>query len=150
MNFKDIIILALAEDVGDGDHSSMASISEFERGAMELIAKEEGIIAGIEIAENVFHIVDPKLQVCKLLQDGDEIKPGDKVLTVEGKVISMLTAERTVLNFLQRMSGIATLTHEWDSRLLGTKTKLLDTRKTTPNFRICEKWAVSIGGGTNH
>lgn len=150
MNFKDIIILALAEDVGDGDHSSMASISKFEHGAMELIAKEEGIIAGIEIAENVFHIVDPKLQVCKLLQDGDEIKPGDKILTVEGKVISMLTAERTVLNFLQRMSGIATSTRFYVDMIKDLNTKLLDTRKTTPAMRYFEKYAVSVGGAVNH
>ena len=150
MNFKDIIILALAEDVGDGDHSSMASISEFEHGAMELIAKEEGIIAGIEIAENVFHIVDPKLQVCKLLQDGDEIKPGNKILTVEGKVISMLTAERTVLNFLQRMSGIATSTRFYVNMIKDLNTKLLDTRKTTPAMRYFEKYAVRVGGAVNH
>lgn len=114
------------------------------------MVKQDCILAGVELAEIIFKTFDKDLKVETFLKDGDAAKVGDIVLTVTGSARSILSTERLLLNCMQRMSGIATLTHEWDSRLVGTKTKLLDTRKTTPNFRICEKWAVAIGGGTNH
>jgi len=116
----------------------------------KLIIKEDCILAGVELAEMIFNYFDPELKVELFIKDGEQAKKGDIGLTVQGKAQSILQTERLILNCMQRMSGIATLTHEWDARLLGTKTKLLDTRKTTPNFRMCEKWAVAIGGGTNH
>ncbi|WP_400192925.1 carboxylating nicotinate-nucleotide diphosphorylase [Hymenobacter sp. B81] len=141
---------ALAEDVGDGDHSSLAGVPAGARKQARLLVKDEGVLAGVALAELIFAQVDPALQVQVLLPDGSRVKHGDVVLTVEGPARSILTAERLVLNCMQRMSGIATHTAFLNSLLAGTKAKLLDTRKTTPNFRLCEKWAVLIGGGVNH
>ena len=146
----DFIRTALREDVGDGDHSSLASVPADARNRARLLVKDEGVLAGVELALLIFKEVDPQLQVEPLLADGVRIKHGDVVLTVEGRAQSILTAERLVLNCMQRMSGIATHTAHLNSLLAGTKARLLDTRKTTPNFRICEKWAVLIGGGVNH
>ncbi|GAB3842700.1 carboxylating nicotinate-nucleotide diphosphorylase [Hymenobacter jeollabukensis] len=141
---------ALAEDVGDGDHSSLAGVPAEARNRARLLVKDEGVLAGVQLAELIFREVDPALQVTVLLPDGSRVKHGDVALTVEGPARSILTAERLVLNCMQRMSGIATKTAYLTSLIAGTKAKLLDTRKTTPNFRLCEKWAVLIGGGVNH
>ncbi|GAB2944532.1 carboxylating nicotinate-nucleotide diphosphorylase [Hymenobacter coalescens] len=141
---------ALAEDVGDGDHSSLAGVPADARKQARLLVKDEGVLAGVALAERIFHEVDPALTVTVLLPDGTRVKHGDVALTVEGPARSILTAERLVLNSMQRMSGIATHTAYLTSLLAGTKARLLDTRKTTPNFRLCEKWAVLIGGGVNH
>ncbi|OON71070.1 carboxylating nicotinate-nucleotide diphosphorylase [Hymenobacter sp. CRA2] len=141
---------ALAEDVGDGDHSSLAGVPADARKQARLLVKDEGVLAGVELAQVIFREVDPALQVTVLLPDGSRVKHGDVALTVEGPARSILTAERLVLNCMQRMSGIATKTAYLTSLIAGTKAKLLDTRKTTPNFRLCEKWAVLIGGGVNH
>jgi nicotinate-nucleotide pyrophosphorylase (carboxylating) len=141
---------ALAEDVGDGDHSSLASIPADAQKRARLLVKDEGVLAGVELAHLIFREVDPTLQVEQLLADGARVKHGDVVLTVEGRAQSILTAERLVLNCMQRMSGIATHTAHVSTLIAGTKARLLDTRKTTPNFRLCEKWAVLIGGGVNH
>ena len=142
--------MALAEDIGDGDHSSLASIPGDAQNQARLLVKGDGILAGVELAGYIFKAVDPTLQVEVLLQDGATVKYGDIALTVNGKAQSILTAERLVLNCMQRMSGIATYTHHLTDLIKGTNAKLLDTRKTTPNFRIMEKWAVLIGGGHNH
>jgi nicotinate-nucleotide pyrophosphorylase (carboxylating) len=144
------IELALAEDVGSGDHSSLASVPYSAQNRAQLLIKGEGIIAGIALAEKIFNKVDPGLIVHLLVKDGDAVKYGDIGLTVQGRARSILTAERLVLNCMQRMSGIATYTKHLSSLISGTPAKLLDTRKTTPNFRIMEKWAVAIGGGINH
>src|SRR6185312_7735109 len=144
------IINSLKEDVGDGDHTSLATISAGSRGKAKLLVKDHGILAGVELAVEIFHVVDPDLQVSVFLKDGAKINPGDIAFEVEGKAQSILTAERLVLNCMQRMSGIATKTHQITSILKGTKTKVLDTRKTTPGMRYLEKWAVRIGGGVNH
>ncbi|HEY8401522.1 MAG TPA: carboxylating nicotinate-nucleotide diphosphorylase [Cytophagaceae bacterium] len=144
------ISAALAEDIGDGDHSSLASVPAEAQNKARLIIKGDGIIAGIALAGKIFHKVDPDLKVNVLIKDGTKVKSGDIGLTVEGNARSILTAERLVLNCMQRMSGIATLTNELNQLISHTKAKLLDTRKTTPNFRIMEKWAVKIGGGENH
>ncbi|KAA9333077.1 carboxylating nicotinate-nucleotide diphosphorylase [Hymenobacter busanensis] len=141
---------ALAEDVGDGDHSSLAGVPAAARKQARLLVKDEGVLAGVELALLIFREVDPTLQVQVLLPDGSRVKHGDVALTVEGPARSILTAERLVLNCMQRMSGIATHTAYLTGLLAGTTAKLLDTRKTTPNFRLCEKWAVLIGGGVNH
>ncbi|MDO7873435.1 carboxylating nicotinate-nucleotide diphosphorylase [Hymenobacter sp. ASUV-10] len=141
---------ALAEDVGDGDHSALAAIPAEAHNRAHLLVKGEGILAGVELAPLIFHAVDPSLRLDVRLTDGTPVKHGDIAFTVEGPARSILTAERLVLNCMQRMSGIATYTAHLTSLLAGTKTKLLDTRKTTPNFRLCEKWAVLIGGGVNH
>jgi len=141
---------ALTEDVGDGDHSSLAAIPEETNNKAQLLIKGEGIIAGLNLAEKIFHAVDKELNVTFKLKDGDHVHYGDIGLTVGGKARSILTAERLALNCMQRMSGIATHTHELNRLLEGTKAKLLDTRKTCPNFRLMEKWAVAIGGGVNH
>jgi len=141
---------ALAEDVGDGDHTSLSTIPEGTQGKAKLIIKEDGILAGMELAQEIFKIVDADLQVTTLLQDGAEVKVGDIGLTVAGSTHAILIAERLVLNCMQRMSGIATKTHRIVSLLKDTKTKILDTRKTTPGLRYLEKWAVRIGGGVNH
>lgn len=146
----EFIDAALREDVGDGDHSSLASVPESAQSKAQLIIKGEGIIAGIELAEIIFHHVDADLKVDLRVKDGDFVKFGDIGLYVAGKAQSILTAERLVLNCMQRMSGIATYTNQIAQLLEGTKTKVLDTRKTTPNFRMLEKWAVLIGGGKNH
>lgn len=141
---------AIKEDVGDGDHTSLATIPSEAMGSAKLLAKDNGILAGIEVASMVFKKVDADLIVETFFNDGDKIVPGDLVLTVSGRSQSILTAERTALNFIQRMSGIATYTNSIVEKISDTNTKLLDTRKTTPNNRIVEKIAVKIGGGTNH
>ncbi|NDK54926.1 carboxylating nicotinate-nucleotide diphosphorylase [Pontibacter fetidus] len=149
-SISDFIAMALAEDIGDGDHSSLASIPADAQNQARLLVKGDGILAGVELAGYIFNAVDPTLQVEVLMQDGATIKHGDVALTVKGKAQSILTAERLVLNCMQRMSGISTYTHHLTDLIKGTNAKLLDTRKTTPNFRIMEKWAVVIGGGHNH
>ena len=153
MNIKDIepvILSALREDIGDGDHSTLACISPDNQGKARMIAKADGIICGIPVGKRVFELVDPKLKVETFKTDGEAVAKGDLILTVEGPSASILTAERTALNFMQRMSGIATQTHALTDMLKGMHTKLLDTRKTTPNMRLLEKYAVKTGGGENH
>ncbi|WP_285269513.1 carboxylating nicotinate-nucleotide diphosphorylase [Kaistella rhinocerotis] len=149
-NIKQFIKSALAEDIQDGDHSTLATIPADLQQRAKLLVKEDCILAGVEMATMIFKQFDKNLEIEVLIKDGATAKVGDIAFYVTGSARSILSTERLVLNCMQRMSGIATLTHDWDSRLLGTKTRLLDTRKTTPNFRICEKWAVAIGGGTNH
>ena len=146
----ELIISTLKEDLGDGDHTSLATIPENAVGKVELIAKEKGIVAGVEVAAMVFKELDDDLNIDILIEDGQSIMPGDRVLTVEGNSRSLLSAERTALNFIQRMSGIATFTHKVVSLISDLDTKLLDTRKTTPCNRVVEKLAVRLGGGTNH
>lgn len=141
---------ALAEDVGDGDHTSLATIPEGTTGKAKLLVKDHGILAGVELAVEIFKQVDSNLKVDIFLNDGAEVKPKDIALEVEGDAQSILKAERLVLNCMQRMSGIATKTKEIVDMLRGTNTKVLDTRKTTPGMRYLEKWAVRIGGGVNH
>jgi nicotinate-nucleotide pyrophosphorylase (carboxylating) len=141
---------ALAEDVGDGDHSALAAIPADARNRAQLLVKDEGVLAGVQLAELIFREVDPTLVLHGLLEDGARVRRGDVAFTVEGPARSILTAERLVLNSMQRMSGIATYTAQLTALLAGTNARLLDTRKTTPNFRLCEKWAVLIGGGVNH
>jgi nicotinate-nucleotide pyrophosphorylase (carboxylating) len=150
MNIDEFIIAALEEDIGTGDHTSLACISPDAQGKAMLLVKEHGIIAGVDMARKIFYKVDPDLQVEIFIMDGTEINPGDIILTVNGKSRSILAAERLVLNCAQRMSGIATLTSEYVKKLDGLKAKLLDTRKTTPLFRMLEKAAVRTGGGFNH
>lgn len=145
-----IIQNALQEDIGDGDHSSLACIPENATGTAKLIVKDSGILAGVELAELIVKQFDNTLLFNRLLQDGDAVEFGQIAFTLEGKARSILAVERLILNFMQRMSGIATLTHELVQLLEGTKTQLLDTRKTTPGIRYMEKWAVRIGGGANH
>lgn len=140
----------MAEDIGDGDHTSLACIPQDATGKAKLLVKENGILAGVELALQIFKAVDPALKVKILLKDGSRIKTGDIVLTVEGRSQSILVAERLVLNCMQRMSGIATKTNTLVALCKGTKAKVIDTRKTTPNLRGLEKWAVVIGGGANH
>lgn len=147
---KEFIKSALAEDIQDGDHSTLSTIPKDLEQQAKCLIKQDCIVAGVELAEFIFKTFDKNMKVEVLIKDGEAAKYGDIAFIVSGKAQSILQTERLVLNCMQRMSGIATLTHDWDSRLVGTKTKLLDTRKTTPNFRICEKWAVAIGGGTNH
>lgn len=141
---------AIAEDVGDGDHTSLSTIPAGTQGKAQLIVKEEGILAGVELALEIFHQVDPALQVEVFLKDGDAVKVGDIAFVVAGSTHAILLAERLVLNCMQRMSGIATKTHRIVSLLTPYRTKILDTRKTTPGLRYLEKWAVKIGGGVNH
>ncbi len=150
MNIDEFIDLALKEDIGDGDHTSLATLPQNAIKRAKLLVKENGIIAGVELAEKIFHRYNPQLKIEKLINDGQAVKKGDIVFIVEGKAIDILSCERLVLNCMQRMSGIATLTHEMNKKLTGLSTKLLDTRKTTPLFRTMEKWAVKIGGGVNH
>ena len=151
MSKEEIIKRALEEDIGNGEHSSLACIPYSEQGVMELKVKaDSGIIAGIDVAKEVVRQVDPSIHMTTFKKDGDTVHRGDIVFTLEGPARSMLTAERTLLNFMQRMSGIATTTHQYVECIKGTKTRLLDTRKTTPNMRIFEKQAVKIGGGENH
>lgn len=147
---KQFIKNALEEDIQDGDHSTLSTIPKDLEQKAKLLVKQDCILAGVELAEIIFKTFDKNLKVETFVKDGDAVKVGDIAFIVTGSARSILSTERLVLNCMQRMSGIATLTHDWDSRLVGTKTKLLDTRKTTPNFRVCEKWAVAIGGGTNH
>jgi nicotinate-nucleotide pyrophosphorylase (carboxylating) len=141
---------ALVEDIGPGDYSSLASIPPSKVGKAKLLIKEPGILAGVELAEHIFKAVDTGLDVELLQKDGEEVKPGDIGLIVSGPSASILSAERLVLNCMQRMSAIATKTHRLNQLISHTKAKLMDTRKTTPNFRLMEKWAVLIGGGVNH
>ncbi|WP_117883350.1 carboxylating nicotinate-nucleotide diphosphorylase [Aureibaculum luteum] len=145
-----IITNAIREDVGDGDHSSLACIPFSAKGKAKLLVKDEGVIAGVEFAKMVFNYVDPNLKVETLIEDGSQVKYGDIVFYVQGSSQSILKAERLVLNAMQRMSAIATKTKSFADLLEGTKTKILDTRKTTPGIRALEKWAVKIGGGENH
>jgi len=141
---------ALQEDVGSGDHTSLSSIAAGTTNKARLLVKDEGLLAGVELARSIFAEVDPTLQVDFKMKDGDRMHKGDIVLTVKGSVHSILKAERLVLNCMQRMSGIATYTQKLNKLIEGTGARLLDTRKTTPNFRLPEKWAVKIGGGVNH
>lgn len=141
---------ALLEDIADGDHTSLSTIPEAAEGKARLLVKDDGILAGVELAKYIFKAVDQRIEIQTLINDGDEIKYGDIAFYVNGPDRSILTAERLVLNCMQRMSGIATVTNEIVKKLEGTKCKVLDTRKTTPNFRLPEKWAVKIGGGVNH
>ena len=147
---QNFIQAALKEDIGPGDYSSLASIPPGKMGQAQLLIKGEGVIAGIELAEKIFNAYDPKLEVELLISDGDSVRFGDVGLIVKGPSASILSSERLVLNCMQRMSGIATLTHQLTEKILHTKARLMDTRKTTPNFRLMEKWAVHIGGGINH
>jgi nicotinate-nucleotide pyrophosphorylase (carboxylating) len=144
------IISSLKEDVGDGDHTSLATIPADTTGKAKLLVKDNGILAGVELAAEIFHIVDADLKLTVFLKDGAEVKFGDVAFEVEGNAQSILKAERLVLNCMQHMSGIATKTNEIVDVLKGTNTKVLDTRKTTPGLRYLEKWAVRIGGGVNH
>lgn len=146
----DLLTLAFAEDVGDGDATTLSTIPAEARGRQRLIIKEEGIIAGVDVARMVFKKFDPDLKMTVFIHDGTHVKPGDVAFEVEGSVRSLLQTERTMLNIMQRMSGIATTTAKYQSRLEGLKTKVLDTRKTTPGMRMLEKEAVKIGGGCNH
>lgn len=145
-----VIANAVREDVGSGDHSSLACIPEDAKGKAKLLVKAKGILAGVEFAKQVFYYVDPKLKLETFRKDGEKIENGDVVFHVSGNSQSILKAERLVLNGMQRMSAIATKTHEFAKVLEGTGTKILDTRKTTPGIRVLEKWAVKIGGGENH
>jgi nicotinate-nucleotide pyrophosphorylase (carboxylating) len=145
-----IIENALREDIGDGDHSSLACIPADARGRAKLLVKDSGILAGVDFARRVFEKVDPQIKMEVLMQDGSRIKPGDVVFYIDGASQSILKAERLVLNAMQRMSAIATKTRTFADKLEGTHTKILDTRKTTPGIRALEKWAVKIGGGENH
>lgn len=147
---NEIITNAFKEDVGDGDHSTLSCVPENAVGTAKLLVKDSGIIAGIELAQIIFKHFDPTLEVEVLIQDGQEVKAGDIAFFVKGKSRSILTTERLVLNFMQRMSGIATQTNKIVKKIEGTAVKLLDTRKTTPGIRYMEKWAVKIGGGHNH
>ena len=146
----DLIKLAFAEDIGDGDHTTLCCIPATEMGKSQLIIKEDGVLAGVEMARRVFKAFDPELKMTVFIEDGAEVKKGDIAFVVEGKVQSLLQTERLMLNILQRMSGIATTTRKYVKRLEGTKTHVLDTRKTTPGMRMIEKEAVRIGGGMNH
>jgi nicotinate-nucleotide pyrophosphorylase (carboxylating) len=145
-----LIANAIREDVGNGDHSSLACIPATAKGKAKLLVKDEGIIAGVAFAKMIFEYVDKDLQVETFINDGAQVKFGDVVFHVSGSSQSILKAERLVLNSMQRMSAIATKTQKYVKLLAGTDTKILDTRKTTPGFRVCEKWAVKIGGGENH
>lgn len=150
MQAEELIKLALEEDLGDGDHTSLSTIPRDAKGQARLFIKEKGIIAGIEIAIMVFQQLDKNIRIKKFLKDGAAVNPGDIGFVVEGKVHSILSGERLALNYLQRMSGIASFTHQVAQKLKGLNTKILDTRKTTPNMRYFEKEAVRIGGGYNH
>lgn len=145
-----LIAMSLREDIGDGDHSSLSCIATDEMGEMKLLVKEDGILCGVDVAREVIRQVDEKIEMEQYMQDGDPIKKGDIVFKLTGPACSMLTAERNILNFMQRMSGIATTTHQYVEMVKDTGVTLLDTRKTTPNMRIFEKYAVKVGGATNH
>lgn len=149
-NLDELIKMALREDVGDGDHSTLACIPFDAVNNAKMVAKQDGILCGVEVGKTVFNLVDDTLQVACLMQDGDVVKKGDVIMLIEGHSRGILTAERTALNFMQRLSGIATQTNIMVKMLEGTSTRLLDTRKTTPNMRLLEKYAVKCGGGTNH
>ena len=145
-----LIDLAFAEDIGDGDHTTLCCIPEDAMGKSHLLIKEDGILAGVEVAKKVFDRFDNTMKVEVVIGDGAEVKKGDIAMVVTGKVRSLLQTERLMLNIMQRMSGIATMTHKYVEKLKGTKTHVLDTRKTTPGMRMLEKQAVKIGGGMNH
>ncbi len=149
-DFKKLISLWFAEDIGDGDHTTLSCIPDTAMGKSKLIIKENGIIAGVEVAREIFNSFDPALKMTVFINDGAEVKVGDIAFVVEGKVQSLLQTERLMLNIMQRMSGIATLTNTYVQALKGTNTRVLDTRKTTPGLRLIEKEAVKIGGGVNH
>ena len=146
----DLIKLAFAEDIGDGDHTTLCCIPADEVGKSKLLIKEAGVLAGVDMARRIFRAFDPELKMTVYIEDGAEVKPGDIALVVEGKVQSLLQTERLMLNVMQRMSGIATVTRKYVKRLEGLHTRVLDTRKTTPGLRMLEKAAVKIGGGVNH
>lgn len=146
----DLLTLAFAEDVGDGDHTTLSTIPADAMGKQRLLVKQPGILAGVEIARMVFKKFDPSLKMTVFIGDGSRVKPGDIAFEVEGPVRSLLQTERVMLNIMQRMSGVATMTDVYQSRLEGLKAKVLDTRKTTPGMRMLEKMAVKIGGGMNH
>lgn len=147
---EELIELCIKEDIGDGDHTSLCCIPAAERGRMRLLCKEEGTIAGIEIAELILRRLDPDVKFEQILHDGDQVKPGDVAFYVSGRLQSLLQAERILLNIMQRMSGVATQTAVYVARLEGLHTRVLDTRKTTPGMRVLDKMAVKIGGGENH
>lgn len=148
--FEQLISLWFAEDIGDGDHTTLSCIPESAKGKSQLIIKEEGILAGVEVARRIFNAFDPGLKMTVFIQDGAHVKPGDIAFVVEGKIQSLLQTERLMLNIMQRMSGVATRTNQYVKALEGTRTRVLDTRKTTPGLRLLEKEAVRIGGGVNH
>jgi nicotinate-nucleotide pyrophosphorylase (carboxylating) len=154
LNFKEqleiLVKAALKEDIGDGDHSTLSCISPDTKGKAVLKIKQDGILAGVSIAEKIFSMEEQSAKFISFKKDGDEMKVGEKAFEVEAHVHTILQCERLVLNCMQRMSGVATLTHQYVEKIKGYKTKILDTRKTTPNFRLLEKEAVRIGGGTNH
>ncbi|MDD3196130.1 MAG: carboxylating nicotinate-nucleotide diphosphorylase [Paludibacter sp.] len=145
-----LIPLWFAEDIGDGDHTTLSCIPASATGKSQLIVKEKGVLAGVEVARRIFNAFDPELKMELFIEDGTEVKPGDVAFVVEGKIQSLLQTERLMLNIMQRMSGVATRTREYVRQLEGTKTRVLDTRKTTPGLRLLEKEAVRIGGGVNH
>jgi nicotinate-nucleotide pyrophosphorylase (carboxylating) len=149
-NLQEQIKIWFAEDIGDGDHTSLSCIPETAVGKSQLIIKEKGVLAGVEVAQQIFAAFDPSLKVTVFIHDGAEVNVGDIVFVVEGKVLSLLQTERLMLNTMQRMSGVATVTRKYVKQLEGLKTKVLDTRKTTPGLRLLEKEAVRIGGGVNH
>ena len=148
--FKQLISLWFAEDIGDGDHTTLSCIPATAKGKSRLIIKENGVLAGVAIARDIFHSFDPELKMTVFINDGAEVKVGDIAFEVEGKIQSLLQTERLMLNIMQRMSGVASRTREYVKALKGTKTRVLDTRKTTPGLRLLEKEAVKIGGGANH
>jgi nicotinate-nucleotide pyrophosphorylase (carboxylating) len=149
-DFDQLISLWFAEDIGDGDHTTLSCIPADAPGKSQLIVKDNGVIAGVEVARKIFHAFDPDLKMTVFINDGAEVKKGDIAFVVEGRIQSLLQTERLMLNIMQRMSGIATLTRQYVKMLEGTKTRVLDTRKTTPGLRLLEKEAVKIGGGVNH
>lgn len=146
----ELLDLAFAEDLGDGDHTTLSTIPAEAMGHSRLIIKEDGILAGVDVAEKVLHKVDPSIKMTVMINDGAEVKKGDVAFTAEGPIRSLLIAERTMLNIMQRMSGVATMTRRYQDELKGLHTRVLDTRKTTPGMRMLEKEAVKIGGGINH
>ncbi len=149
-NFKRFVEQAFDEDIGDGDHTTLATLPKGKQGKMHLLVKEDGILAGVEAAKLIFHQVNPKIKFEQKIKDGTAVKKGEIAFLVSGPSYQLLTAERLILNIMQRMSGIATHTNYLQSLCTGTKAKVIDTRKTTPLFRFFEKWAVVIGGGANH
>lgn len=150
MDYKQFIPMWFAEDIGDGDHTTLSSIPADAKGTSRLIIKEKGVLAGVEVARAIFEAFDPELQMEVYIHDGAEVNPGDVAFQVTGKIQSLLQTERLMLNIMQRMSGVATVTRKYAKALEGTKTHVLDTRKTTPGLRLLEKEAVKIGGGMNH
>lgn len=149
-NLDELIKLWFAEDIGDGDHTTLSCIPADAIGKSQLIIKENGVLAGVEVAKRVFQAFDPTLEMTQFLHDGDSVRVGDIVFVVEGRIQSLLQTERLMLNIMQRMSGVATRTAQYVKMLEGTKTRVLDTRKTTPGLRLLEKEAVKLGGGCNH